>query len=290
MSDRYSKMIEELQKAGLTPAKAKNVLKAWSELGAKDPEKLKALLVERRLKTFQGLLLQTVLDVVACGGGFYIGKASSESNIPGSIIFSLVGYFLACYYFLQAVFQVTALASISVAAKRYSTDTDVLLAAVRELAGPDQPKLFSSAALVVNTLKVIQTLEQIGEQLQDLGSDGSLKGSSLANLSAYLTLQRAEEVYGFVPEKYGLTEAEAADIAGVFSRFDTNEDGQLEQSELRNLCAQLGTEISEAEAKEAVRILDETKSGYIQFADFVEWFQGRRPRKETKEAAAQASQ
>lgn len=45
-----------------------NVLKAWSELGAKDPEKLKALLVERRLKTFQGLLLQTVLDVVACGG------------------------------------------------------------------------------------------------------------------------------------------------------------------------------------------------------------------------------
>jgi hypothetical protein len=43
--------------------------------------------------------------------------------------------------------------------------TDVLLAAVRELAGPD-PKLFPSAALVVNTLKVIQTLEQIGEQLQ----------------------------------------------------------------------------------------------------------------------------
>lgn len=45
-----------------------NVLKAWSELGAQDPEKLKALLVERRLKTFQGLLLQTVLDFVACGG------------------------------------------------------------------------------------------------------------------------------------------------------------------------------------------------------------------------------
>lgn len=45
-----------------------NVLKAWSELGAQDPEKLKALLVERRMKTFQGLLLQTVLDFVACGG------------------------------------------------------------------------------------------------------------------------------------------------------------------------------------------------------------------------------
>jgi hypothetical protein len=34
-------------------------------------------------------------------GGFYIGRASSEANFPGSIVFSLIGYFLACYYFLQ---------------------------------------------------------------------------------------------------------------------------------------------------------------------------------------------
>lgn len=55
--------------------------------------------------------------------------------------------------------------------------------------------------------------------------------------------------------------------------------------------SKLGSDIDEAEAKEAVRILDESKSGYIQFADFVEWFQGRRPRKEAKEAAsAQQSQ
>lgn len=59
----------------------------------------------------------------------------------------------------------------------------------------------------------------------------------------------------------------------------------------RVLCSsQLGTDISEAEAKEAVRILDDTSSGYIQFADFAEWYMGRRPRKEQKEAAAQASQ
>jgi Ca2+-binding EF-hand superfamily protein len=57
------------------------------------------------------------------------------------------------------------------------------------------------------------------------------------------------------------------------------------------LCSsKLGTDVSDAEAKEAVRILDESKSGYIQFADFVEWYQGRRPRKETKDAAVQASQ
>lgn len=53
--------------------------------------------------------------------------------------------------------------------------------------------------------------------------------------------------------------------------------------------SKLGTEISEGEAKEAVRILDESNSGFIQFADFVEWYQGRRPRQETKDAAAKAN-
>lgn len=112
-------------------------------------------------------------------------------------------------------------------------------------------------------------------------------------------------------------------------RFDANEDGRLEQSELRTLwcapasvycacaipaacrmprmqrmrscrcspaaaaalptcvplppaCAhcnasiiethrsgQLGTEISDAEAKEAIRLLDSSNTGFIQFSDFV---------------------
>lgn len=45
--------------------------------------------------------LACVLWLCVCSGGFYIGKISSESNLPGSIVVSLIGYFLACYYFLQ---------------------------------------------------------------------------------------------------------------------------------------------------------------------------------------------
>jgi conjugal transfer/entry exclusion protein len=67
----------------------------------------------------------------------------------------------------QAVFQITALTSLGVAARRYSTDAAVLLEAVRQLAGPASGlSVVDSATLVVNTLKVIQTLEKIGEQLQ----------------------------------------------------------------------------------------------------------------------------
>lgn len=284
---RYSRMVEELAKTGMTPAKAKDTLRIWAELGAKDPEQLKQLLVKRSMAPLTALAAQSVLDFVACGGGFYIGRISSQADFPGAILISLVGYFFACYYFLQAAFQITALTSLSMAARRYSTDAAVLLEAVRQLAGPASGlSVVDSATLVVNTLKVIQTLEKIGEQLQDITAGAS----SLANLSAYLTLQRAEEMYGFQPDKYGLSEAQAADIAGVFSRYDTNEDGRLEQSELRQLCSQLGSDISEAEAKEAVRILDSGSTGYIQFGDFVDWYMGRRPSREVKEAAAKSSQ
>lgn len=52
--------------------------------------------------------------------------------------------------------------------------------------------------------------------------------------------------------------------------------------------SQLGTDISDAEAKEAIRILDSSSTGFIQFADFVEWYIGMKPSREAKEAAAKA--
>lgn len=77
----------------------------------------------------------------------------------------------------QAVFQITALTSLGVAANRYSTDAAVLLEAVRQLAGPASGlSVVDSASLVVNTLKIIQTLEKIGEQLQVCGT---VRGSTV---------------------------------------------------------------------------------------------------------------
>lgn len=53
--------------------------------------------------------------------------------------------------------------------------------------------------------------------------------------------------------------------------------------------SELGTEISPAEAKEAIRILDSSSTGYIQFADFVEWYLGSKPSQEAKDAASTQS-
>jgi hypothetical protein len=66
-------------------------------------------------------------------------------------------------------------------------------------------------------------------------STTSPKRSTLQNLSAYLTLANARDRLGFDPARYGLSEAEAGEIAYVFSTYDVNDDYKLGLSEIRRL-------------------------------------------------------
>lgn len=68
---------------------------------------------------------------------------------------------------------------------------------------------------------------------QEIPSYNTQRGT-LQNLSAYLTLSRAKSS-GFSPEAYGLSEADAGEIAYVFSLYDLNDDARLELSELKKL-------------------------------------------------------
>lgn len=53
------------------------------------------------------------------------------------------------------------------ASQRYSTDTDVLLAAMQQLAGPTSGlRVLDTVQLAVNTLKVIQALDSISGELK----------------------------------------------------------------------------------------------------------------------------
>ena len=61
------------------------------------------------------------------------------------------------------------------------------------------------------------------------------EASTLRNLSALLTLSKARDTYGFKPEKYGLSDKDAAEIAAIFSKYDLNDDMRLEELELRRL-------------------------------------------------------
>ncbi len=68
----------------------------------------------------------------------------------------------------------------------------------------------------------------------EVGADEGTASNTLSNLSAFLTLQKAEEK-GFVASQYGLSEEQAGQIAVIFSKYDLNDDMRLEKSELNNL-------------------------------------------------------
>lgn len=53
---------------------------------------------------------------------------------------------------------------------------------------------------------------------------GDASAGTLSSLSMYLLLQKAEEQYGWTPEKEGLSTDEAGTIARLFARYDTNSD------------------------------------------------------------------
>lgn len=50
--------------------------------------------------------------------------------------------------------------------------------------------------------------------------------------------------------------------------FDSNDDGRLELSELRRLCDLVGKQLSDAELKEAIKLLGTKDSTYVYFNDF----------------------
>ena len=66
-----------------------------------------------------------------------------------------------------------------------------------------------------------QPIEQMAANpVQEQAKQAVGTGSTLVNLSAYLTLDRAREKFGFDPANYNLSDNEAGQIATIFSRFD----------------------------------------------------------------------
>lgn len=275
-----AKQLEALKKSGMSPQQARQTLKTWADMGAKNEKELRELLAKRSLKPVASLAAQFALDFVCSWGAFGIGSSLGQVEFPGIIAVQLLAYFAGCWYAIQAVAEAGALGAILVASRRYQADSDAILAAVQQLAGPASGfGVVDSTKLAVNTLKLISVLQGISDDLKNLSGTGVLEQSTLRNLSAYLTLQSAAEKFGFDAGKYGLTEAQAADIAAVFSEFDSNDDGRLELSELRRLCDLVGKQLSDEELKEAIKLLGGRDSTHVYFTDFAEWYLGLKPAK-----------
>lgn len=255
-------------------ATAKKILEMWRANGLEDPKEVKKLLLNRSLTTAGVILLQTFLDAGASYFATSTGAAIGATNSFGS--FSLpaqfVAYFLGSYFAIGVIADLFTLGATSVAAYQFGTQGDVFMTAVKELAGPATGlSVVDKTAQATNTLKIVQSLNAIADYLKETGVDAS-EASTLKNLSAYLIIQRAGDKYGFTPERYGLTDEQARDIALVFARYDLNDDGVLELSELQRLFAGAKPEMTGDEVKEALKILDKQKEGVVNFDEFTDWW------------------
>ena len=59
-----------------------------------------------------------------------------------------------------------------------------------------------------------------------------------------------------------------------FDKHDTNGNGMLDAAELKALCRSLGRHFSDAEIAMAVRKLDKSGDGQIQYDEFKSWWAG----------------
>jgi hypothetical protein len=316
---RFDAMLAQLRSTGLNQEKARRLLKAWAKAGALEPEALKQLLLRRALTPARALGIQAAIDALAGVVGFASGASIGRAEeFPFQILAQVACYFGGMWYVISGLSGGSALVQVLLAARRYASSADALLAAVQLLAGPEAAaaaaaeasssggvgvgRVAANLSLAVNAAKVVAALDAIAGQLRAMDAEegASSKKSTLINLAAFCTLQHAEEKEGLVPGDYGLSEKEATDIARVFAMYDRNENFVLDPEELGAMVRELGRDLSDAEVKEAARLMagDAASASSaaaaaaagprgVTFSQFVGWWTGRRPA--DKKAPARAA-
>lgn len=281
-NDQEKRIADELQKSGLTPEKAREIMKSWQdEVGHElTPEDLRKILIGQSQKALALVMLSTLLDAGAAYGAFaaggFLGLASEDYGVA-AVVGQAVAYLLAGYYVTGAVFDLFKIVTVAIASFQFNVNSAAFLNAVESISKSGL-NIADKASEAANSVKVAQALKKIVELLQNEDQSGSSTKSidMLSDLGAYLTLAKAESVQDFDASEFGLTEKEAGDIASIFARFDLNDDGVINKDEFKKLCAEYSPEIqSDAEISAALSIIDTNKDGTIDLKEFVRWWQGK---------------
>jgi hypothetical protein len=281
-SDQEKRIADQLLDSGLSPDKAREILKSWQEEVGHEltPEDLRKILVGQSQKALALVIFSTLLDVGAAYGAFaaggFLGLASEDYGLA-AIVGQAIAYLLAGYYVTGAVFDAFKIVTVVIASLQFNVNSAAFLGAVESISKSGL-NIADKATEAVNSVKVAQAMKKIVELLQDEYQKSSVTASidMLSDLGAYLTLAKAESMQNFDASEFGLTEKEAGEIASIFARFDLNDDGVISRDEFKKICAQFSPEIqSDAEISAALSIIDTNKDGTIDLKEFVRWWQGK---------------
>jgi Ca2+-binding EF-hand superfamily protein len=274
VKNKQEQLVQGLKKGGVDKATAQRILKVWEQTGASSPDELRKLLVNRSLKAAGLVGFQTLLDAGASWGAFSTAQALSVGPpFFGKIAVEYLAYFLGLYFATSVFLDLFTLGAIAFSGVQYGSNSEAFLNAVRQVAGPQSGlNVVNKAQQAVNTAKVVNALNQINSILKERSQTEGDTSDTLRNLQAFLTLQKAEE-RGFKPESFGLSPDEAAVIASIFSKYDLNDDMVLQRDEVARLFQGEGLDLSDAEVKQAIELLDKNNDGLIDLEEFTSWWQ-----------------
>ena len=102
--------------------------------------------------------------------------------------------------------------------------------------------------------------------------DAEITEGTLGQLSSYFVLSHAEKNGFKVSDVSGLTEQSATKAAGVFAKYDSNEDYKLEMNEFKKLCDDADFTLNDEEVKIAMGMMDKNGDGVIEFDEFAAWW------------------
>ena len=249
-------MEQSLRKLGVDKPTARKLLSVWQAAGVSSPETLRKLFLRRSASKSRQVAVQLLIDLTAAAGSFWAAQSLTTAELGPlwTLPAKSVCFFLACYLSISAAFDAFSLGAVLFAGVRYSSNADAFLLAVQDLAGsPSALGLVDRAKQAVNIVKVLQALDAILALLKVRArccmrassarcglrstthipaQDSAASPTFFEDLSAYLTLERAQRLYGFDVERFASVE-EAAEAAGVFARYDENNDGLISLDEFR---------------------------------------------------------
>jgi hypothetical protein len=105
--------------------------------------------------------------------------------------------------------------------------------------------------------------------------DAEFTAGTLEQLSAYFVLSNAEKEHGWkVSDVPGLSQEEATNAAGVFAKYDANDDYKLERNEFKKLCDDADFTLTDEEVKAGMAMLDKNGNGFVEFDEFATWWAG----------------
>eukprot|EP00892_Ulva_mutabilis_P005297 jgi/Ulvmu1/3139/UM015_0179.1 len=272
---KVRKAVEAMKREGVDDKVARKVLQAWEDEGI-DSKTLQRRLLGVGISVVGLAAFQLFTDILAAYCSTTTATVFGNSTFFGAGLLAIAFQTLYYYFAIGAAFDTFRLGAVIGGAASLGANTDTLYAAIEQLAGEQSGLgIVDKAQAAVSTTKVVLALNSVRRVVKEEMGDADMSKGTLANLNAYFVLQKAEKDYNFkVEDVEGLTQEDAMAAAGLFAKFDANDDGRLEMSEFKRLCDTANFGLTSEEVKAAISLLDKRGSGYVEFDEFVSWWSG----------------